>query len=76
MKAYEAAGIISSEQGNIHFQMEMVRGFVGDVRGVLASEGYTNLEKGEKVVSDVSNQCIRDWRIHKLYRGQRVNVEE
>lgn len=56
--------------------MEMVRGFVGDVRGVLASEGYTNLEKGEKVVSDVSNQCIRDWRIHKLYRGQRVNVEE
>lgn len=56
--------------------MEMVRGFVGDVRGLLASEGYTNLEKSEKVVSDVRDQCIRDRIIHKLYRGQRVNVGE
>lgn len=38
--------------------MEMVRGFVRDVRGMLASEEYTNLEKSEQVVSDVRDHCI------------------
>lgn len=56
--------------------MEIVAGFLEDLRCVLASEGYMGLEKGKQVLSDVRDQCIGDGRMPELYRGQRVNAGE